>query len=75
MVLPASFRGSLRALDAFSDYSFGGNMSATADAPAIHWTNDPAYTTQVHYELATPCLLKCSPPIGPEQRNQAGRNF
>jgi len=72
---PASFRGSLRALDAFSDYSFGGNMSATADAPAIHWTNDPAYTTQVHYELATPCLLKCSPPIGPEQQIKPGESF
>ncbi len=72
---PASFRGSLRAFDAFSDYSFGGNMSATADAPAIHWTNDPAYTTQVHYELATPCLLKCSPPIGPEQEIGPGETF
>jgi hypothetical protein len=62
----ANFRGSLRALDAFSDYSFGGNMSATADAPAIHWRSDPLYTTQVHYQLETPCLLECSPEIGPE---------
>lgn len=72
---PANFRGSLRALDAFSDYSFGGNMSATADAPAIHWTNDPLYSTQVHYELKTPCLLECSPPIGPEVEIKPGDNF
>ncbi len=71
----ANFRGSLRALDAFSDYSFGGNMSATADAPAIHWTNDPLYSTQVHYELETPCLLECSPPIGPEVEIKPGENF
>ncbi len=72
---PANFRGSYRALDAFSDYSFGGNMSATADAPAIHWTNDPLYKTQVHYELKTPCLLECSPPIGPEAEIKPGENF
>lgn len=72
---PASFRGSYRAFDAFSDYAFGGNMSATADQPAIHWTNDPLYTTQVSYGLQTPCLLKCSPPIGPEQEIKPGESF
>ena len=72
---PESFRGSYRALDAFSDYSFGGNMSATADAPAIHWRSDPAYKTQVHYNLATPCLLECSPPIGPEAVIKPGESF
>jgi hypothetical protein len=70
-----NFRGSYRALDAFSDYSFGGNMNATADAPAIHWTNDSLYTTQVHYLLATPCLLECSPPIGPEVEIKPGETF
>ena len=72
---PANFRGSYRALDAFSDYSFGGNMSATADAPAIHWRNDPLYKTQVHYELATPCRLECSPPIGPEMAIKPSESF
>ena len=71
----SSFRADLRAFDAFSDYSFGGNMSPTADAPAIHWTNDPLYKTQVHYELRTPCLLECSPPIGPEVEIKPGENF
>jgi hypothetical protein len=73
---PASnFRGSYRMLDAFSDYSFGGNMSADADAPAIHWTNDPAYKTQVSYNFVTPCFLECSPPIGPEQKIGPGETF
>ncbi|HEU5071492.1 MAG TPA: hypothetical protein VFV96_13905 [Verrucomicrobiae bacterium] len=71
----ANFRGSYRAFDAFSDYSFGGNMSATADAPAIHWTKDPLYKTQVSYNLETPCLLECSPPIGPEQEIEPGGAF
>ncbi len=72
---PDAFRGSYRALDAFSDYSFGGNMSATADAPAIHWRADPLYTTQVHYLRETPCLLECSPPIGPEVEIKSGEAF
>jgi len=73
---PASnFRGAYRGLDVFSDYAFGGNMSPSADAPAVHWTNDPAYATQVHYDRQTPCLLRCSPPIGPAQRIEAGWTF
>jgi hypothetical protein len=72
---PANFRGSYRALDAFSDYSFGGDMSAAADAPAIHWRSDPLYKTQVHYGLATPCLLECAPPIGPQAEIKAGEDF
>jgi len=70
-----NFRGSYRALDAFSDYSFGGNRNATADAPAIHWRSDSLYKTQVSYLLATPCLLECSPPIGPEVEIKPGESF
>jgi hypothetical protein len=33
--------------------------------PAVRWEQDPAYTTQVNYELKTPCLLVCGPPLGP----------
>ncbi len=71
----SNFRSSYRMLDAFSDYSFGGNMSAGADAPAIHWTNDPSYKTQVNYRLNTPCLLECSPSIGPETEIKPGEAF
>jgi len=72
---PANFRGTYRGLDVFTDYAFGGNMNPAADAPAAHWTNDPAYATQVHYDRQTPCLLQCSPPIGPGARIDADGTF
>ena len=67
---PANFRGDYRPLEAFSDYSFGGNMTANADAPAIRWKSDPLYGTQVHYERKTPCLLECAPPARAGGRDQ-----
>ena len=72
---PANFRGSYRSLEAFSDYAFGGNMTGNADAPAIHWRSDPLYSTQVHYERQTPCLLECAPTIGPAVKLQPGETF
>ena len=71
----ASFRGSYRALDAFSDYSFGGNMSAVADAPAIHWTNDPLYKTQVHYRTGHAMLVAVFAAARAGANIAAGRNF
>ncbi len=71
----ANFRGAYRDLEVFSDYSFGGNMTGDADAPAVHWKTDPLYATQVHYERKTPCLLECSPPIGPAVRIAPGGTF
>jgi hypothetical protein len=71
----ANFRGTYRSLDVFSDYAFGGNMNVAADGPGVHWTNDPAYPTQVHYERQTPCLLRCEPTIGPAERIAAGGTF
>ncbi len=72
---PANFRGTYRDLEVFSDYSFGGNMTANADAPAVHWTNDPLYATQVHYDRQTPCLLQCAPPLGPAVQLAPGESF
>jgi hypothetical protein len=72
---PANFRGLYRDLEVFSDYSFGGNMTGDADAPAVHWKSDPLYATQVHYERKTPCLLECSPPLGPGVVLQPGEAF
>jgi hypothetical protein len=72
---PANFRGTYRDLEAFSDYSFGGNMTANADAPAVHWSRDPLYETQVHYERQTPCLLECAPPLGPAVQLAPGESF
>jgi hypothetical protein len=72
---PANFRGEYRGLEAFSDYSFGGNMTGNADAPAIRWKTDPLYGTQVHYERKTPCLLECAPSLGPAVALEPGENF
>ena len=72
---PNNFRGTYRNLQVFSDYSFGGDMSENADAPAIHWRSDPLYATQVHYLRQTPCLLECSPPLGPGVIISPGETF
>ncbi len=72
---PANFRGAYRDLEVFSDYSFGGNMTGNADAPAVHWKTDPLYATQVHYERQTPCLLECAPSIGPAVALKPGASF
>jgi hypothetical protein len=50
-----------------TDYSFGGAMCASDNSPSVHWMTDPTYTSQVNYELQTPCLLECRPPLGPDQ--------
>lgn len=71
----ANFRGAYRGLEVFSDYAFGGNMSAGADAPAVAWKSDPLYATQVHYERQTPCLLECAPAVGPEFVLAPGATF
>lgn len=52
------------AIAVLSDYMFKGMDWVTGNQVA-RWTNDPAFTTQVSYELKTPCLLVCEPPIGP----------
>lgn len=52
------------AISVLSDYMFKGMDMVTGNQVA-HWTNDPAFTTQVSYELKTPCLLLCEPPMGP----------
>jgi len=72
---PANFRATYRNLEVFSDYAFGGDMTANADMPAVHWKSDPLYQTQVHYERQTPCLLECSLPWGPELPIAPGQQF
>lgn len=70
-----NFRGTFRSLEAFSDYAFGGNMNAAADAPAIRWKPDPLYESQVHYERQTPCLLEGGPALGPGVAIAPGETF
>lgn len=52
-------------LEVMTDYSFGG-MSVSSVRRAVFWQDDPAYKTQVNYNLKTPCLLEIMPPLGPD---------
>jgi len=57
-----------------SDYAFFGMTVAQANKTA-YWTTDSSFTSQVHYELGTPCLLECRPPLGPDVDVAAGETF
>lgn len=58
-------------LTVLTDFAFGG-MSVASLHRAVFWTDDPAYKTQVNYELKTPCLLEVRPPLGPDVDIAAG---
>ena len=62
------------AIDILSDYMFKGMDPATAGRVAS-WEPDPAYTTQVSYELQTPCLLLCRPMVGPGTSLKPGETY
>lgn len=47
-----------------SNYEFHGMTSGSANR-VFQWLADPAFTTQVNYELKTPCTLVARPPLGP----------
>ena len=57
-----------------SDYSFQGMSPKSANRIA-YWVEDPSFTSQVNYQLKTPCVLECRPPIGPDAEIAAGRRF
>ncbi len=48
-----------------TDYRFGGMSDDNVMETSVSWRADTAYTTQVNYELKTPCLLEVYPKIGP----------
>lgn len=56
-------------LNVQSDYSFG-DMTATYADRTTCWLPDTLYTSQVNYNLKTPCLLESKPPEGPWYRLQ-----
>ncbi len=58
-------------LTVLTDFAFGG-MSLASLHRAVFWLDDPAYKTQVNYELKTPCLLEVKPPLGPDIDITAG---
>ncbi len=74
-VVGTSPRWELPKLLVETDYAFGGAMGTLDTLPSVHWMRDPTYTSQVSYDLQTPCLLQCRPPIGPDQDIAAGANF
>ncbi len=57
-----------------SDYAFH-SMSFKGSNKVVTWEKDPRYTSQVNYQLLTPCLLECKPPIGPEEIIESGEQF
>ena len=57
-----------------SDYSFCGFSVDTSNQTTV-WETDPTFTSQINYELKSPCLLKSKPPIGPDQTLQPGQRF
>jgi hypothetical protein len=57
-----------------TDYSFGG-MAVNNSNRTVYWEQDPAYTTQVNYRLAAPCVLEVRPPLGPGVDVAPGETF
>lgn len=57
-----------------SDFAFHG-MTPGGACKTTHWVPDPQYTTQVNYQLQTPCLLESRLPLGPEVDIEAGEEF
>ena len=62
------------AISVLSDYMFKG-MDAITGNQVGHWITDPEFTTQVSYELKTPCTLVCEPPGGPDVTVAPGQVF
>ncbi|MBZ4191601.1 alpha-galactosidase [Niabella beijingensis] len=48
-----------------SNYAFNNAMRYNLSDQTLHWKTDPAYTSQVNYELQTPCLMEVYPEYGP----------
>lgn len=61
-------------LNVQSDYSFGDMTSKYADHTTF-WLPDSLYSSQVNYDLQTPCLLESKPPIGPSYLLAPKGNF
>ncbi|WP_295116799.1 alpha-galactosidase [uncultured Chitinophaga sp.] len=47
-----------------SNYAYNNAMKASLSDQTTHWKADSTYTSQVNYDLQTPCLLEVYPPFG-----------
>jgi len=54
-----------QSITVLSDFMFHGMTISSANQIAT-WTTDESFTTQVNYELKTPCKLVCTLPNGPD---------
>jgi hypothetical protein len=70
---PAEWRGSSLQVD--SDYAFIATHTRPDQNTIAHWEPDPDYKTQVNYNLKTPALLRCYPPLGPDAVIAPGAAF
>jgi len=58
-----------------TDFTTASMSGGSAQRQTVSWLPDPSYGTQVNYLLQTPCLLECSPPLGPARTIAPGRRF
>ena len=58
-----------------TNYAFNGSMSYDYSDQTTHWKNDSTYTSQVSYDLATPCQLEVYPEYGPDLLLAAGQTL
>lgn len=58
-----------------TDMAFASFDADDANHHVVHWGPDPEYHTQVNYLKLTPCLLRVSPGVGPDQLIGAGKSF
>jgi hypothetical protein len=57
-----------------SDYAFHG-MSPKSSNRTTYWVTDSLFTSQVNYDLKTPCVLESRPPLGPAVDITPGGTF
>ncbi len=58
-----------------TEYAFLGMGASDSSKHSVFWMADPEYTTQVNYELKTPCLLETRPEMGPAETIAPGGDF
>jgi hypothetical protein len=58
-----------------TNYAFNNSMHYTQSDQTTHWKTDSAYTSQVNYDLKTPCLLEIYPEQGPGIELKHGQVF
>ncbi|RBL90861.1 alpha-galactosidase [Chitinophaga flava] len=58
-----------------SNYTFNNSMTARLSDQTTHWKTDSSYTSQVNYDLQTPCLLEVHPKVPVGITLAAGEHF